>query len=327
MRNRGPRLWAIILAAGAGSRLAALTRALHGQETAKQFAVIVRGSSLVQTTVERILSLVPEERIVVVVGPGQEASAKGQLARWPAIELVAQPRDLDTGPALLLALATVRARDRSARVMVLPTDHHMVRPEGFLDAVDRATTASLVRPDVLCLLAAVPDGPDSDCDWILPGASLDLFGLRAVRGSVERASPEEASRLHAAGGLVSTLAFVAAVERLWALGKASLTQHATAIESCMSPWDPPRIDARNLEHAYKALWPVALSRSLLQLESRSVLPVSGTGWSDWDTPRQVFRGLRGTTDLRPLLARLALAPQAKGAGSDGRGEAGLGISN
>jgi mannose-1-phosphate guanylyltransferase len=85
MRTRGTRLWAIILAGGAGSRLATLTRALHGQPVAKQFAVIVGCDSLVQTTVERMLPLVPEERIVVVVGPGQETCAKryGQAQpRW-----------------------------------------------------------------------------------------------------------------------------------------------------------------------------------------------------------------------------------------------------
>jgi mannose-1-phosphate guanylyltransferase len=304
VRTRGTRLWAIILAAGAGSRLLALTRALHGQATAKQFAVVVGGSSLVQTTVERILPLLPEERIMVVVGPGQEASARAQLARWPGIEVVAQPRDLDTGPGLLLPLAMVRARDRGARVVVLPADHHVVRPDGLLDAIERAMAASVLYADELCLLGSVPDAPDSDCDWIVPGASLHLFGLHAVSSIVEKASLAQAARLQSLGAVLSTCAMVASVERFWALGRAHLSQHAAAIESCVTPRSPPHVEAQCLDEAYASLWPASFGRAILQPGALSVLPLSGAGWSDWDTPGQVFRSLKGTADLSPLLARL-----------------------
>jgi CTP:molybdopterin cytidylyltransferase MocA len=304
MRTRGRQLWAIILAGGTGSRLAALTWALHGRAVAKQFAVIVGGDSLVQTTVERILPLVPEERIVVVVGPGQEACARLQLARWSGIELIAQPRDLDTGPALLLALAVVRARDRSARVVVLPADHHVATPSGLLDAIDLAMTASLWNPDQPCLLGAVPEAPDGDCGWILPGCSLRLFGLRAVTRVVENASPPLAESLRRSGGLLSTLATVASVDRLWGLGSAHLSGHAAGIQSCLSQRYPARLDTRILEEVYRSLWPVSFHRAMPGPAGLSVLPFSGTGWSDWDAPRHVFQSLRGKADLHVLLARL-----------------------
>jgi hypothetical protein len=48
------RLWAIVLAVGEGKRLAPLTRALYGRELPKQCAVLHRGRSLLQTTMDRV---------------------------------------------------------------------------------------------------------------------------------------------------------------------------------------------------------------------------------------------------------------------------------
>jgi len=74
------RLWAIVLAAGDGKRLAPLTRALYGRELPKQFAVLHRGRSLLQTTMDRVAPLVPPERTVVVVGRAHEGLARRQIA-------------------------------------------------------------------------------------------------------------------------------------------------------------------------------------------------------------------------------------------------------
>src|SRR5882672_3243328 len=117
------RLWAIVLAAGEGRRLAPLTRALYGWELPKQFAVLHRGRSLLQTTIDRMVPLVPPERTVVVVGRAHRDLAKIQLAEHRGVEIVAQPRNLDTGPGILLPLTHVLVRDPGASVVILPSDH------------------------------------------------------------------------------------------------------------------------------------------------------------------------------------------------------------
>ena len=34
------------------------------------------------------------------------------------------------------------------------------------------------------------------------------------------------------------------------------------------------------------------------------MPVEGSGWCDWGSPRRVFQSLRGTPHYGPLLARI-----------------------
>jgi len=44
--------------------------------------------------------------------------------------------------------------------------------------------------------------------------------------------------------------------------------------------------------------PANFSREVLErAENLAVLPVSGTGWSDWGNPERIFRSLEGTRDL------------------------------
>src|SRR5262245_59882632 len=52
-------LWAIVLAAGDGTRLRVLVELLHDRPIPKQFATLTGSSSLLQTTIARIQSLVP----------------------------------------------------------------------------------------------------------------------------------------------------------------------------------------------------------------------------------------------------------------------------
>jgi hypothetical protein len=61
-----------------------------------------------------------------------------------------------------------------------------------------------------------------------------------------------------------------------------------------------------LETAYASMQPANFSRDLLAHASElAVIPVAGTGWSDWGSPRRVFESLAGTQHLAHLLARIS----------------------
>jgi mannose-1-phosphate guanylyltransferase len=145
--------WAVVLAGGNGVRLLALARALCGTDLPKQFLPLLDGRSLLQATLDRISPRFDHQRIVVVVGDA-----------YYAVHLISQPRNLGTGPGILLPLAWMRARDPDARIAMFPSDHHVPHPELLLDGVQRALDSTRFDRVVLGVEA---DLPETDLGWIV----------------------------------------------------------------------------------------------------------------------------------------------------------------
>jgi mannose-1-phosphate guanylyltransferase len=163
-------LWTIILAAGEGSRLQALTRALYGEELPKQFAQFEPQRSLLQASVERALFWSKPERSLVVVASQREELARRQLGPYRGVSIVSQPLEKGTAPSVLLGLSRVLKADHEGLVVLLPSDH-FVRDDGpFRDAIARARARAAASGAVV-VLGALPDSADPHEDWVVPRPS------------------------------------------------------------------------------------------------------------------------------------------------------------
>jgi len=127
------QFWALILAAGDGSRLRALTTRPCGTSVPKQFCSLRGGRSLLEDAVDRARGVVDPERICTIVAHQHRQWWSGidALAPLAADNIVVQPRNRGTAIGLLYALMHILARDPDARVLVLPADHY-VREEATL---------------------------------------------------------------------------------------------------------------------------------------------------------------------------------------------------
>ncbi len=294
--------WIVVLAGGEGTRLQSLTRALYGVDLPKQFAVLVGDRSLLQLTIERAELLTSRERIIVVVSAHRAALAREQLARYPGIELVVQPRSLDTGPGLLLPIARILARDPLGTVAFLPSDHYLADTAPLVEALRRPV------PDRISLIGVAPTGPEREYGWIVPGRRIHGHAFSVTR-FVEKPVEPLACSLFASGALWNTFIQAGSVATYWDLARRHLPNHALLFEEYATAVDT-LAEEHVLEAAYARMQPANFSSDLLAHASElAVLPVRGTGWSDWGSPRRVFESLAGTDHLDRLLARIR-APHA-----------------
>jgi mannose-1-phosphate guanylyltransferase len=305
--------WVIVLAGGEGKRLAPLTRALYGVDLPKQFAALRGERSLLQATLDRAALIAPAERTVVVVGEAHEALARAQVATHPGVTLLVQPANRDTGPGLLLPLAWIRARAPGARVIVMPADHDVPRPAPLVDALVRASTDAATGSR-LGLIGVVPDHPEPEYGWILPGARLSARSAtaHAVKRFVEKPAADAAARLRARGALWNTFIMTGPVAALWRLGRRHLPGQAAALERWARAGERGSRD--RLHATYAGLAPGNWSSDVLAVAVRrelAVVAMAGSGWSDWGSPRRVFQSLTGTAEHDRLLARIARSGHAR----------------
>jgi mannose-1-phosphate guanylyltransferase len=306
-RQRGKgELWAIVLAAGEGTRLASITGALDGSPVAKQFAHLGGDRTFLQRTMDRVAPLVPPERTVVVVAEHQRDLAAQQLGRYRGVKIVSQPANRGTGPGVLLPLTHVLAKDPEARVVVLPSDHYLEREAPFVDAVRRALDASAGTPSGVVLVAAAARTPATDLGWIVCGNACGRPSARARRVARFSEKPDQAGAeaLLERGALWNTLILAARGGALWSLLARHMPQTAQALARYRDVVDEPGADAA-LKDIYTRVPAADLSRDILErADGLAVVTMADAGWSDCGTPERLFRALETTGELPQLKARL-----------------------
>jgi mannose-1-phosphate guanylyltransferase len=301
------QLWAIVLAAGEGTRAREFLRQLCGGRGIKQFCAVVDSRSMLEHTLARVERLIPRERILVVVSQNHQEEVIQHLAHWPAENVIYQPANRDTAPGILLPLTYISHRDPLATVTVFPSDHFVVKEDLFLAAVGRAVAEVQHFLRQLILLGALPNHAEGDYGWIELARQESRRESQAVLRFVEKPSRAHADELLARGALWNTFVFAARATTLWAMVRRTAPDLADAFEriggilSLCSSYAPCFI-----EHAYERMRAVNFSSGVCEplVSWLRVLPLPEVGWSDWGTAERILASLQNLGKLDAGLARL-----------------------
>jgi len=115
-------------------------------------------------------SVASPERILAVVSQQHRRWWGPGLSALPKANIIVQPRNCGTANGILLPLLYILTRDPEARVVVLPSDHH-VRDERVLAASLQSAAQELsMRRDDILLLGILPEEVDPELGYIVPGA-------------------------------------------------------------------------------------------------------------------------------------------------------------
>jgi mannose-1-phosphate guanylyltransferase len=299
------KLWGIVLAAGEGTRVCDFLAQLCGGRGIKQFCAVVGRRSMLEHTLARVERLIPRERILVVVSTDHREEVTAQLSRWPADNVIFQPRNRDTAPGILLPLAYLSRRDSLANVAIFPSDHCIVREERFMSAVGKAAAEVQRFPHEMILLGMGPDRAEEGYGWIEPAAAEAGRETRAVCRFWEKPSAVDRHMLLARGALWNTFVCVAWTPTLWATAHKAIPDVDSAFIEIRQALGRPHAPLV-IERVYEALRAVNFSAGIcepLAAELR-VLPVPDVGWSDWGSVERIYTSLEQMGKLDDCLARL-----------------------
>ena len=287
--------WSLVLAAGDGSRLRSLTTAASGLTVPKQFCSLYAGPSLLHEALRRAHAVTAEDRTCVIVARQHRRWWDGTLRRLPGENLIVQERNRGTGLGILLPLLHVLARDPQARLVLLPSDHHVRQEALLIRALEQALEQLEWRLHETLLLGVRPEELDPDLGYIVPGCGDDLGALRVER-FVEKPSAAIASQLIRAGGLWNTFIIAATGRALLELFRRRFPEIVSVLSVALDRDRRTGAAGGAVAELYEKLPNVDFSEDILagQVSDLRVLPVPPCGWSDLGTPKRVLDALRRT---------------------------------
>jgi mannose-1-phosphate guanylyltransferase len=303
--------WALVLAAGEGSRLSALTTDRQGNSIPKQFCSLNGGATLLQLALHRATRVARWERIATIVAAQHEVWWRNELAFAPEANVIVQSHNRGTAIGVLQPLLCILARDPEARIILFPSDHFVADEEVLARSAREALAEVHRRPDRLVLLGIVPDEPDGEFGWIIPSIHGE-GGVQEVQRFVEKPSPPVAAGLMRDGGVWNSFILAATGKTLLELFDRKLPDAVTELWGAVAE-DPAGVARPEaLARAYEKLGSHDFCGEVLEgCEDRlSVLPVPRCGWSDLGTPARVARCIEQLTPCASPPAQLGVAPIA-----------------
>lgn len=292
----GATRWAVILAGGDGARLRSLTERISGDGRPKQFCPVLGSATLLEATRRRVaLGISPHRTLVVVTRPHEPFYAPLLADVWTR-QLVVQPENRGTAPAILYALLRLATTGPADPVVIVPSDHYVSDDAAFMAHVDDALDAVTARPELVVLLGASPEGAQEEYGWIEPAEPLPGWSggpLHRVRRFWEKPSRALAHTLRARGALWNTFVMAARVATLIRAIRDTVPALYQAFGR-VRPLLHTGHEADAIGALYRELAPVDFSREVLAAPGvpLTVLPVRSVWWNDLGTPDRVLATAR-----------------------------------
>jgi mannose-1-phosphate guanylyltransferase len=133
-----PHHYGLILAGGRGTRFWPRSR----RRSSKQVLKVLGERSLIQQTVDRLAQLLPPERLWVLTNEHLREEIVRQLPEVPPAQILAEPAQRNTAPAIGLAAHILHSIDGGAVMGVFPSDHVIGKPARYRQLVRAALRAA-----------------------------------------------------------------------------------------------------------------------------------------------------------------------------------------
>ncbi len=268
--------YGLILAGGRGTRFWPRSRKC----SAKQVLKVVGERSLIQATVDRLTPVIPLERLWVLTNNDLRETILQQLPGVPPEQILAEPAQRNTAPAIGLASHILDSLDPQAVMGVFPADHVVAKPAAYRAVVKAAFRAA--RSGQLITVGIEPRWPETGYGYI-----------EFPRGTTAGArTPAPVRRFHEKPDAARARRYVKSGHYFWNSGMffwpaglllGELRRHlpkTAALLAALPPFHAPEFAAR-LAEIFPRCENISIDYAVMEKASHvGGIPAGDFGWND-----------------------------------------------
>lgn len=154
---------ALIMAGGKGTRFWPKST----ENMPKQFLNLIGERTMIQLTYDRLLKVMPKERIFVVTCKRYKELVAKQLENIPEKNIIIEPEGRNTAPCILLATRYIKELYEDATIAVLPSDHAIKNTEEFCNILKSANEyVETQNNKAIVTIGITPNRPETGYGYI-----------------------------------------------------------------------------------------------------------------------------------------------------------------
>ncbi len=275
--------YCVIMAGGVGSRFWPLSRARYP----KQFIDILGvGKTLLQQTYDRFNVLIPEENIFIVSNEEYKNLIAEQLPDLPVENILLEPSRRNTAPCIDYANFRILHQNPSAKIIVAPSDHLILKEEVFLECVGQGMEF-VGQTNALLTLGIKPNRPETGYGYIQavqqPVKGFEKVNLKKVKTFTEKPDIELAKVFFESGEFFWNSGIF-----FWSLSSImkAFDKHLPEVHSLFKEGETIFGSAKEkkfIKNAYEECKNISIDYGIMEKADNVYVLTSDFGWSDLGT--------------------------------------------
>jgi mannose-1-phosphate guanylyltransferase len=257
----------------------------------KQFCRILPEETLLETTLNRVSLKIDWENTFYSLTAKHEFYSRPLLAKINNSNLIVQPVNAETAPAILYSLLRLFLINPQAAVAFFPSDHYFLDGTAFMESVHEAFRTVEHHPENIILLGVEPEKAETSYGWIEPAES-HLSGTPKSVSKVaffwEKPPVDAAQAIMARGCLWNSFVMIGKARSFLQMIEEALPELYKLFNSTTCAIGMP-LEPAMIRFLYTCVDEIIFSSAVLEksVNRLLVMKVQGVAWSDWGTRAQI----------------------------------------